>query len=110
MIETWIVPAQRLRKMHSGEEATVLLIRDLKDSKLECIHPDAMHRLFIIASNFAAHPEPTLWDPHHRGFDGPDLGRWVIAMAYQSTPLPANGLGRSLSRATPQHKEKPILF
>src|ERR1700687_1473103 len=76
MIETGVVPALRLRITQRGKEAGVLLVRDLINSKFECIHPNAMHRLFIIAPDFAAHPEPALWDAHHHGFDGFDLCRW----------------------------------
>ena len=76
MIETWIVPAQRLRRTHRGEEAGVLLVRDLVSGKLEGIHPDAMHWLFIVAPDFAAHPEPALWDMRHHRFDGFEPGRW----------------------------------
>jgi hypothetical protein len=62
--------------MHRGKEAGILLIRDLVSSELESIHSNAMHRLFIIAPDFQAHPEPALWDMHHHGFDGPDQGPW----------------------------------
>jgi len=76
MIEIRIVPAQRLRVTHRGKEAGVLLIRHLINSKLKSIHPNAMHWLFIIAPDFAAHPEPALWDTHHHRFDGPDPDAW----------------------------------
>lgn len=62
--------------MPSGKEEGVLLIRNLMNGKIERIHPNAVHGLFIIASDFAAHPEPTLWDAHHHRFLGPDPGCW----------------------------------
>jgi hypothetical protein len=76
MIETRIVPTRRLNTMPSGKEAGVLLIRHLMNGKIERVHPNAMHGLFIIAPDFAAHPEPTLWDAHHHGFNGPNPGCW----------------------------------
>jgi len=75
VIEVWIVPATRLRITHCGKKAGILLVRDLVSSKLEGVHPDAMDRLFIIAPNFAAHPEPTLRDANHHWFAGFDPGR-----------------------------------
>jgi hypothetical protein len=75
VIEVWIVPAKRLRTTHCGKKAGVLLVRDLLSGKLEGIHPDTMQRLFIIAPDFAAHPEPTPWDAHHHRFAGFDPGR-----------------------------------
>jgi hypothetical protein len=75
VIEVCIVPAGGRRIVHCGKKAGVLLVRDLVSSKLEGVHPDAMHRLFIIAADFAAHPEPTLWDANHHWFAGFDPGR-----------------------------------
>jgi hypothetical protein len=75
VIEVWIVPATRLRIAHCGKKAGILLVRDLVSGKLEDVDPHAMHRLFIISPSFAAHPEPTLWDPNHRWFAGFDPGR-----------------------------------
>src|SRR5258708_5129779 len=76
VVEVWIVPAQRLRMTHRGKKAGVLLIRDLVSSKVEGTHPDAMQWLFIIAPDFAAHPEPTPWDVHHHRFDSLNPGGW----------------------------------
>jgi hypothetical protein len=75
VIKVWIVRAKRPRIIHRGKKAGILLVRDLESSKLEGVHPDAMQRLFIIAPDFAAHPEPTAWDAHHHWFAGFDLGR-----------------------------------
>jgi hypothetical protein len=75
MIEKWVFPAQRLGITHRGKETGVLLVGDLIGSKFESIHPNAMHRFFIIAPSLGAHPEPTLRNAHHGGFDGPDPGR-----------------------------------
>src|SRR5215471_2420448 len=86
MIETRIVPAQRLRIARRSKEAAVLLIRDLINSEVESIHPNPMHRSFIIAPDFAAHPEPALGDAHHHGFDGPDSGPWRDIHGHYATP------------------------
>ena len=76
MIETWIVPAQRLRLIGRDKEAGVLLVRYLVSSQPEGIYPDTVHWLFVIAPDCAAHPEPALRDAHHRRFDDCGPGRW----------------------------------
>jgi hypothetical protein len=86
VIEVWIVPAKRLRITHCSKKVGVLIVRDLVRGKFEGIHPDAMPRLFIIASDFAAHPEPTRWDAHHHRFAGFDPGCSRGCHAWPSNP------------------------
>src|SRR5262249_39803980 len=65
MIEVWASPAQRRSMTCRGKKAAIFRVRHLVSGKLEGVHPDTMHGLFIVAPGFATHREPTLWDAHH---------------------------------------------
>jgi hypothetical protein len=50
-----------------AQEAPIVSVRDLAGGEQKFIHPDEMHRLFVVLSGVAAHQEPSRGDTDERG-------------------------------------------
>src|SRR5271168_358550 len=80
-----IAPVQRRAVFRCSQKSRVLRVRHLAFRHLKRIHPNLMHRPFVLLPGVAPHQEPPLGNRHHPRFDQATVRAQINRVAHSST-------------------------